>query len=63
MPALPWLLFFLIGGGAAVALWLNRVPFSEVRSEAPEPAVDAEPGMIDPTPASTRVDMPKPQRR
>ena len=31
-PALPWALFFLIGGGTALALWLNRDTLSAVRS-------------------------------
>ena len=76
MPALPWVLFFLIGAASTLALWLNREPFSAVRSELPEPTRRARAGILEekPEPAldeshrsesngSTRVDMPQPQRR
>lgn len=55
-PALPWALFFVIGAGSAVALWLNRATFSAVREEAPAPGATAGPGILERMPASTRVD-------
>lgn len=54
-PALPWTLFFLIGAGSALALWLNRATFSVVREETPAPAPSPKPGILEPA-ASTRVD-------
>lgn len=55
-PALPWALFFVIGAGSAIALWLNRATFSAVREEAPAPGSPAGPGILERVPASTRVD-------
>lgn len=61
LPALPWALFFLVGMGSALALWLQRSRFGAVRSELPAPRERRPAGMLEPR--STRVDAPQPQRR
>ena len=53
-PALPWVLFFLIGSGTAIALWRNREMFSAVRSEAPEPTPAVKAGMLERSPRPAR---------
>jgi DHA1 family multidrug resistance protein-like MFS transporter len=53
-PALPWALFFLIGGGTAMALWLNREALGAVRSEAPEPTPAVRAGMLERSPRPVR---------
>jgi DHA1 family multidrug resistance protein-like MFS transporter len=55
-PGLPWALFFVIGAGAAIALWLNRDTFGTVREETPAPAAAPRPGILERTTVSTRVD-------
>jgi DHA1 family multidrug resistance protein-like MFS transporter len=55
-PGLPWALFFVIGAGAAIALWLNRDTFGAVRDETPAPAAAPRPGILERTTVSTRVD-------
>lgn len=55
-PALPWALFFLIGSGSAVALWLNRATLGAVREETTAPEPSAGTGILERVPASTRVD-------
>ncbi len=55
-PALPWALFFVIGVGAAAALWLNRATLGAVRDDAPTPGPPQKPGILERVPASTRVD-------
>jgi DHA1 family multidrug resistance protein-like MFS transporter len=53
-PALPWALFFLIGGGTAMALWFNREALGAVRSEAPEPTPAVRAGMLERSPRPVR---------
>lgn len=76
LPALPWVLFFLIGNASALAFWLNRDALSAVRSDPPEPSPETGASILESTsesdpddgrrpasPASTRVDAPQPLQR
>ena len=61
MPALPWILFFVIGAVSTASLWLRRASLGQVREE--QPARKQRPGMLEGDAVSTRVDTPLTQRR
>lgn len=61
LPALPWIVFFLIGMGSALALWLHRLRLGQVREELPTTVPEA--GILNAGTQSTRVDSPLPHRR